>query len=210
MESEQLIKRINRWTLVCGILSVIFYILHDVIGGMYYPGYDLMTQAVSDLTATDAPSFQIASSYSHIFGIFSCMCCAFLCILAHDLNKTLKLGIYMFALMNGISAIGYSLFPLSSSGYDGSFQSFMHVYVVTALVVILSIVSLILIAIGSFQRRMRSLGILALIALGCMFFGAIGTSLLPKEIFGIVERSSTYNAVIFTAILSIYAPGFNG
>lgn len=32
---------------------------------------------------------------------------------------------------------------MTSSGYDGSFQSFVHVYVITILVVLLSIVSLI-------------------------------------------------------------------
>lgn len=48
--------------------------------------------------------------------------------------------------MNFISAIGYALFPLSSAGYDGSVQSFIHAYILTALV-ILSIVSLVLMVI---------------------------------------------------------------
>jgi len=38
--------------------------------------------------------------------------------------------------VHAVSAIGYSLFPLSGSGYDGSVQSFIHVYIVTVLVVI--------------------------------------------------------------------------
>ena len=209
MENKELIKRLSRWATVCGILALVFYILHDIIGGMNYPGYDRMSQAVSDLTAVDAPSYQVASSYSHIYGIFSCLCCTFLCILVHDLNKTLKWGIYLFALMNGVSAIGYSLFPLTSGGYDGSFQSFMHVYVVTILVVLLSVVSLILIAIGSFKSGRKTLGILAVIAFVAMFFGAIGTSVFPKEVFGVIERFSTYSAVVFTAVLGIYSSTFN-
>ncbi|MBR5340944.1 MAG: DUF998 domain-containing protein [Erysipelotrichaceae bacterium] len=204
MDNEKLIKRLCNWTMLSGILCVVFYLLHDIIGGMYYPGYDRLTQAVSDLTAVGAPSYYIASGYTSIYGIFSCLCCAFLFILAYDLNKTLKLGIYLFSLMNYVSAIGYSLFPLTGSGYDGSFQSFVHVYVITALVVILSIISLIMISIGSFGIKEKLLGTLSLIALGCMFFGAIGTNVFPKDVFGIIERFSTYSAVIFTGILGVY------
>ena len=208
MENKKWLKRFASWAMIAGVLALVFYIVHDIVGGMNYPGYDRMSQAVSDLTATDAPSYQIASYYSHIYGIFSCMCCALLCVLAHDLNKTLKWGIYLFALMNFVSAIGYSLFPLSSAGYDGSFQSFMHVYVVTILVILLSIVSLILIAIGSFKSGRKALGILAIIAFVAMFFGAAGTAAFPKEVFGIIERFSTYSAVVFTAILGIFSSGF--
>ena len=121
-----------------------------------------------------------------------------------DERKSLKAGICLFTAMHGVSAIGYSLFPLSGSGYDGSVQSFIHVYIVTALVVLLSIVSLILIAVGSFRDHRKGLGFLSLVALACMFFGAVGSMNLPKEIFGIVERFSTYSAVVFTGILGVY------
>ena len=205
MENERLKKRMCKWAIVCGIMALVFYILHDLIGGLYYPDYEWMKQAVSDLTALDAPSYQIAGVFSHVYGIFSCICWSLLCIMAYELNKTLKLGIYLFGLMNAISAIGYAAFPLSSAGYDGSFSSFMHTYVVTTAVVLLSIISLILIAIGSFKDQHKTYGTLALICLACMFFGAMGTALFPKEVFGIIERFSTYAAVVFTAVSGIYA-----
>ncbi len=56
-------KSLINWLCLSGILSVIFYILHDIIGAMNYPQYDWLSQAVSDLTAKDAPSFVIASGY---------------------------------------------------------------------------------------------------------------------------------------------------
>jgi hypothetical protein len=37
-----------------------------------------------------------------------------------------------------------------------------------------------------------------------MFVGAAGSANVPKEIFGLVERFSTYSAVLFTAALSLY------
>ena len=192
------------WACVCGIVSVVFYLLHDVIGAANYPGYQWTKQAVSDLTALDAPSFPIARALSGIHGIFTAVCCAFLCVMLADKRKSLKVGVWLFTAMHGVSAIGYSLFPLSGSGYDGSFQSFLHVYIVTALVVVLSIISLILIAAGSFREHRKGLGVLSLAALACMFFGAAGSAILPKEIFGVVERFSTYSAVVFTGVLGVY------
>ena len=204
MENGVSLKTLGKWTLVCGILSALFYLLHDVIGAQYYPGYEWTKQAVSDLTATDAPSFAVASGYVTVHKVFNCVCSAFLCIMVKNERKALRIGIYLFSLMHGISAVGYALFPLSSSGYDGSVQSFIHVYVLTTLVVLQAIVSLIMIAVGSFKDKNRLLGILAIAAFLCMFFGAAGSANLPKDIFGVVERFSTYSSVIFTTVLGVY------
>ncbi|NMB45076.1 MAG: DUF998 domain-containing protein [Firmicutes bacterium] len=199
-------KRLENWLCLSGITSPIFYVLHDIIGGMYYPGYDRLSQAVSDLTAADAPSFVIATGLSTVYALFACMCCTLVCITVQDIgNKTLRLGIYLFALMNWISGIGYSLFPLSSSGYAGSFQDIVHVYIVTVLVVVLSIVSLISIMIGGFKdNRYRSLSVWAMFALLFMFTGAVGASIVPSRYFGLVERFSTYSVVTFVAVLGLY------
>jgi len=204
METKQLIRRMSLWACICGILGVVCYLLHDVIGAANYPGYQWTKQAVSDLTATDAPSYAIARGLSGIHGIFTAVCCALLCVMLKDTRKSLRIGIYLFSAMHAVSAIGYSLFPLSGSGYDGSVQSFIHVYIVTVLVVVLSIISLILITAGSFRDHRKGLGIAAAAALVCMFFGAVGSKALPQEIFGVVERFSTYSAVVFTGILGVY------
>lgn len=203
-------KSIRYWLLICGILNVVFYLLHDCIGARFYPGYNWMAQAVSDLTATDAPSRLIASEFTKIHGIFSCVACTLICIFAKELwkeasEKILRLGLYLFVTMHWISAIGYSLFPLAGSGYDGSFQSFVHVYVITVLVVLLSIVSLILIAVGGFKSGNKVLAWCAVVAFLMMFFGAAGSVAVPRAYFGIVERFSTYSAVCFTAVIAVIA-----
>lgn len=200
-------RKLINWLCLTGVISVIFYLLHDIIGGLNYPNYNPLSQAVSDLTATDAPSFLIANNLSKIYGVFSCVCCALLCVLNEKSNKLIKIGIYLFTIMSYVSSIGYSLFPLSSSGYDGSVVSFIHVYIVTFLVVILSIISIILLIIGFKKEQNRLFSILSIICLLLMFIGTIGTSVGPKEYFGIFERFSTYSAVILTGILGIY--GYN-
>jgi len=187
-----------------GLLCALFYLLHDVIGAMNYPGYDAMRQAVSDLTATDAPSFAAAIGYSSVYGIFSILCCVLLCLLVREESKGIRVGIYLFTAMNLVSAIGYSLFPLTSSGYDGSMQSFVHVYILTILVVLLSIASLLALAYFGIKGGRKVLGIAAIIAFVAMMFGAVGSQALPQDVFGLVERFSTYSAVVFTAFLGFY------
>lgn len=199
-----LIKRIGKWTMILGIANAVFYLLHDIIGGLNYPGYNWMEQAVSDLTAVDSPAREIAKIFTGLHGKCSIITCVLLCIMVKYVRKPLRVGIYLFTAMHTISNVGYDLFPLTGKGYDGTFQSFMHVYVITIAVVVLSIASLIVIAVGSFRDQRKKLGILALVFLGCMFFGAVGSGALPKAVFGIVERFSTYSAVIFTAVLGVY------
>lgn len=202
METKE--KKLCRVFCLSGILGFIFYILHDIIGAMNYPGYKWTSQAVSDLTATDAPSFAIANGFSSVHGIMSVVCCLFVCVLVQNRHTVTRIGTALFTVMSVISAVGYTLFPLSGAGYDGSVRSFIHTYVITTAVVLLSIVSLVLIAIGSFKDSRKALGILAIISLALMFIGAVGSGAAPKEYFGIFERFSTYSAVVFTAVLGTF------
>lgn len=101
------------------------------------------------------------------------------------------------------TAAGYSMFPLSDSGYAGTFQDQMHI-LSTVFVVLLSIVSLILlIIVGIKDRAYRTYGIFAGIALGMMLVGALGMNIVPKDYFGIVERFSVFAAVGYNAVLGV-------
>ena len=70
----------------------------------------------------------------------------------------------------------------------------------------MSIISLILIAVGSLKGKdkHRLLGILAIVSLVLMFIGVVASQNVDKSIFGIFERFSTYSAVVFTGILGLY------
>ena len=200
-------KTLTNWLCLSGIASLIFYILHTVVGAMNYPGYDWRSQAVSDLTATDAPSFVVANGLTSIHHLFACLSSVLVCIIIQGKgNKVLRFGIYLFAVMNWVSAIGYTLFPLTDSGYAGTFQDVMHVYVVTGVVVVLSIVSISLIIIGGFKdhKKYQSLAIWAAVTLVFMIIGPIGTSIVPNAYFGIAERFSVYSVAVFNAVLGLY------
>lgn len=116
----------------------------------------------------------------------------------------MRAGVYLFAIMEWVSAIGYRMFPLSDSGYAGAFQDVMHM-VVTALVVLLSIVSLsVIVSAGLKDKSCRFYGVCAAIALGMMIIGAMGMKIVPAQYFGVVERFSVFAATGFNAALGIH------
>ncbi len=190
-----------------GVVSLLSYTAAVVFSPLAYPGYNWVSQAVSDLSASNAPSRMLWNQLASLYGVCGMisimMVCAFI---QGKLNKTLRAGIYLFAAMNWVSNVGYTMFPLSDSGNDAAaFQDIMHVYVVTVLVVVLSIASLIVIMVGGYrEKKYRSLAIWATAALLLMFMGAVGTNVVPEEFFGIPERFSVFAAAGFNAVLGVY------
>ena len=198
---KTLIQRLG----LLGVVSFLSYAAAVVFAPLAYPGYDWMAQAVSDLSAANAPSLALWNRLSAPYSVCEVVCATIVCIgCQKQKSKRLRAGIYLFAIMEWISAIGYRMFPLSESGYAGEFQDVMHM-AVTALVVLLSIVSLILIIIaGAGDTSIRSYAVCAGIALGMMLVGALGMKIVPAWYFGIVERFSVFAATGFNAALGIH------
>lgn len=188
-----------------GIVSFLSYTAAVVFAPLAYPGYNWMAQAVSDLSAANAPSLALWNQLSALYNACEVVCATVVCIgIQGRKTRLLRTGIYLFAVMEWISAIGYRMFPLSDSGYAGAFQDVMHM-VVTAAVVLLSIVSLsLIIAAGVRDRCCRSYGICAAIALGMMLVGAVGMKPVPAAYFGVVERFSVFAATGFNAALGLH------
>lgn len=76
-------------------------------------------------------------------------------------------------------------------------------YILTVVVVLLSISSMFLIAVGCIKDKRKALGIGTIAALVLMASGPVRMA-LSKEVFGIFEHFSTYSAVIYSGILSIF------
>ena len=188
-----------------GIVSLFSYTAAVVFAPLAYPGYHWMAQAVSDLSAANAPSLALWNQLSALYNVCEIVCVTVVCVgIQGQKTKLLRLGIYLFAIMEWVSAVGYRMFPLSSSGYAGAFQDVMHM-AVTALVVLLSIVSLtIIIVAGIKSKNCRSYGVCAAVALAMMLVGAMGMKIVPAEYFGVVERFSVFAATGFNTVLGIH------
>ena len=188
-----------------GVVSFLSYTAAVVFAPLAYPGYNWMAQAVSDLSAAIAPSLALWNQLSALYNVCEVVCVTVVCIgIQGRKTKLLRSGIYLFAVMEWISAVGYRMFPLSDSGYAGAFQDVMHM-AVTALVVLLSIVSLVIIIVaGAKSKSYRSYGVCAAVALAMMLVGAIGMKIVPAAYFSVVERFSVFAATGFNAALGIH------
>lgn len=191
---------------ILGVVSFVSYVMAITLSPLAYPGYNWMSQAVSDLFAVNSPSLNLWNQLTVLYSACGMVSVTLVSVFIENrLNKTMRTGIHLFTIMNWISCIGYGLFPLSSSGFAGTFQDIIHTYVVTLLVVLFSIVSLMLIIIGGFRdRKYISLSRWALCSLIFMFIGAIGVGVVPPAYFGIPERFSVLSATFFNAVLGVY------
>lgn len=186
---------------VFGIISLLSYTAMVVFSPLAYPGYDWMRMAVSDLCAEGAPSEALAAQLNALFGPCAVVSVMAVCVgIADCKSKKLRLGIYCFAAMEWVCNVGYDLFPWVSGAAAAEPQNVLHA-AVTVLVVVLSIASLVLIAIGAGGGMLRSVRIWAVVCLAAMLIGAAGTALLPEAVFGLFERFSTFSAVVFNAVL---------
>lgn len=195
--------RLNKLGLL-GIISLLSYTAMVVFSPLAYPGYDWMSMAVSDLTAEGAPSLQLATRLNALFGPCAVVSIMAVCVaIAECKSKLFKAGIYAFAAMEWICNVGYQMFPWVADAPGSNPQNVCHL-IVTVLVVVLSLAALIMLAISARYEGVKSLGIWAAICLGAMLLGPIGTAFMPKSVFGIFERFSTFSAVVFNAVLGWY------
>lgn len=189
---------------ILGLISLLSYTAMVVLSPLAYPGYDWLSMAVSDLSAEGAPSAVLANQLNALFGPCGLVSIMAVCVGVADCkSKLMKLGVYFFAAMEWICNVGYQLFPWVSGAPASNPQNTMHL-AVTVLVVVFSLASLVLIAVGTKKDQNKSLHVWAIVCLAAMIIGPIGTSLLPKTVFGLFERFSTFSAVVFNAVLGIY------
>lgn len=188
-----------------GVLSFLSYTAAVVFSPLAYPGYNWMAQAVSDLSAANAPSLALWNRLSALYNSCELLCVMMVCVgVQGRRTRLLRVGIYLFAAMEWVSAVGYRMFPLSDSGYAGAFQDKMHI-AATVVVVLLAIASLTVIIIaGAKDRGCRSYGVCAAVALGMMLVGALGMKAVPASYFGVVERFSVFAATGFNAALGLH------
>jgi len=196
-------KKIVKLLPLFGVAGVVFYFLHVLFGTLFYEGYNPMAQAVSDLTASNSPSKNIAMPFSVLYGIFTVIFSTYFFVyFRQKINKCVTFGAGFFCVMTIASFLGYTFFPLSEAGFAGTFQDKMHV-VVTVAVVLFTIISLILFMVGFFRtENLKYLGTISLCTFLLLLIGAMLMNVLPKEYFGIAERINVYSIVIFTGVFS--------
>jgi hypothetical membrane protein len=198
-------KKLIKLLPLSGALGVVFYFLHILLGTPFYEGYDSTAQAISDLTASNSPSRNIAMPFTVIYGIFTVIFSTYFFVyFRQKINKCVTFGAGFFCIMTIVSFLGYIFFPLSEAGYAGTFQDKMHL-AVTIIVVLFTITALILFIIGFFRtEKLKYLAVISLCTFLLLLSGSILINILPKKYLGITGCINVFSIVIYTGILSFW------
>lgn len=94
-----------------GIVSFLSYTAAVVFSPIAYPGYNRMAQAVSDLSAADAPSLALWNQLSALYNACEIVCVTVVCIgIQGQKTRLLRAVIYLFAATGFNAALGIHLF----------------------------------------------------------------------------------------------------
>ena len=114
-------RSILRNLTLLGTFGALLYVLHVVLGGILWQGYNHIQQPISDLTATGAPDRVLLSRITLGYALCSITfaVCAYL-YLRNSVPKVTKAGMITFLAMQLVS-LSYGWFPQDLPGSDVNF-----------------------------------------------------------------------------------------
>lgn len=188
-----------------GMLAVILYLVHIVVGGLLWNGYSHLQQPISDLTSTGAPNREMLQLIAYLYGVFALLfAISFTIFESKKRQKLVFIGGVFFVMMHVIS-ISYGFFSQDLPGSNTTFAGTMHL-IVTALIVPFTILTPVLIGFGFFKEQYwKSFGKYS-IQTGILIFifgGITAVFFINKHpYFGIVERLNIGVLQMWTFCLS--------
>ncbi len=200
-------SRMNPRKMLLGtdMIAVLFYVIHVLVGGFLWKGYNHLHQPISDLTARGAPNKSSMFVLTTIYGILALIFALSFTILESGKYKKVAIwGGIMFCIMHMIS-LSYGLFPQDLPGHEPTFGGIMHI-VVTALIVPFTILSPILIGLGFIKDpKWKAFGVYSVITgILILIFGSLCAIFFINKLpyFGLVERLNIGSLQIWTFIFS--------
>lgn len=192
----------QKTTLICGILSSLWYVIINIFVPTQYEGYHLTSFTISELSAIDAPTRQLwviaVIPYPLLFGIFG-----WGILLSAGTNKSLS--------VIGKLILAYSVFnsywpPMHMRGNEPTLTDTLHI--VWAFVTVLMMMVMMVLGAVAFGKRFRFYTISSIVLL--IVFGIL-TSLEAPNIptngptpwIGVWERINIGVFMLWVIVLSI-------
>jgi len=188
-----------------GMLAVVIYLLHILLGGYLWKTYSHLQQPISDLTATGAPNRFLLLLFTNIYGVLALIfAVSFTIFERKERHKLVFWGGISFIILHVVS-ISYSFFPQDLPGAEPTFSGAMHL-LVTVLIVPFTILTPLLIGFGlKKEKAWKTLGNFSLICgILIIIFGGMSGFFFAKGLpyFGLVERINIGTLQIWTFVLS--------
>jgi hypothetical protein len=195
----------RRLLLICGILSPLLYVGIDLLAGTLYPGYDFVSQAISELFAIGAPTSGLVVP---LFTLYDIMVLAFAWGVWSSAggNRALRATalIIVVSAVNGL--ILWNVYPMHMRGAEATFTDLMHIGLagVGALLALLAL----WFGASAFGRRFRLYTIATMLVLvipGSAVFLFVPQMALgePTPWVGATERISTYAYMQWQMVLTL-------
>jgi len=189
-----------------GMLSILFYVLHVVIGGIKWKGYSHLRQPISDLTATGAPNRNLMLSLTTIYGFLALLfAVSFTILKSREHNPLVFWGGVTFIILHLVSIL-YPIFPQDLPGIKTTFKGKMHI-LITALIVPFTILTPFLIGFGFISEPLwHTFGVYSIVTgILILVFGGITAIFYAKKLpyFGLVERLNIGALQVWTFVFSL-------
>lgn len=189
-----------------GILSPIFFVLVDIIGGMITPDYSRIINAVSELTQAGSENIYLLSS---LFFISAVMGIGFGIGIVTEFSYSRSKLIFsggILIIINGIfSGLTGTIFPMDPFNVDITFAGTMHI-ILTALNALMIMLLIPMMGIGFYRERQwvsfRLYSIITLLII--VIFGGSTPVLMMNDIglLGLFERIVIYSYLLWFFVLA--------
>lgn len=195
-------------TMPLGMIGVIFYLLHTLLGQLLWPDYNPVTTDISSLTAVGAPNRTLLLIFTTIYGVTTILFVIGMLIKSFRIyHSAVRTGWCVFLAMNLVSILGYALFPLTGDKTQMTFSNMMHI-IVTVIVVFTTITAGFVLAVGYLkQEKMKRLGtftlIMSVVILAAGVLNPIGM-VNNLNIMGLTERAVIYSLQLMMFVFSAY------
>ncbi len=197
----------NKYFYLAGIGSTLSYLLADILGHIIYPGYNFVSNAISELSESGSDHrllfslILVSSSFMGIvFGINI--------ISNHKFkeNKLIFLGGVLLLVMSICTTLTTTIFPMDPVGTEATFPGTMHL-VLIELSVIMIFPALILIGIGMKRKyNLKKFRNFTFITVGILVIsGGMSPIVIAnwEEYMGLIERINVYTYFIWIIVLAI-------
>lgn len=186
-----------------GVMSVLSFFTHTVLGDILWQGYNPIRQNISELTADGAPNADLLRVFVGIYEVCLLVFLLGMIITAfYKHNGYIKTGFSLMLITALISIIGFNTFPMTAV-FIISLQNLGHI-IVTVFLLCVSIISIALISVGYMKHEKRFGRFLFFTALIPAFFNPIFWYANFHGFYatGLIERIIVYPFHLFTFLVS--------
>lgn len=196
--------------MVCGMLIPITYILMYVLGGALRPGYNHISDSVSELLSPGAPNRSLITIIDLIYGLlhiaFGIGILQF--IRGGEYNKMIaNIGAW-FIIGAGVAIVGTAIFPQDAMGTPATIPGKIHLILVFGALLPFSFLSTLLIGIWAHRTGIfPGFAVYTFISFGVMvIIGGLGGAMAGTPYMGLGERISalTIHQWLFIFALRIF------